>query len=380
MENMLLEEPAAETSISRFAILQPILCCPQARDPLRLVALAQLQARLPDGVQVPPGTVGAFVSESRSKAYPILGRIASFLESDAISLTGEESSHASFLDADGADVKQSVKKWYDEYGWKRSQSGQYYDTALFSQRAPTGHGLYEMSSHLAIVDRLAGGEFVLDAASGAIAHPEYLAYSWFYRYRICVDMSLTALQEADAKIGDAGFCCLADICRLPFRDHTMDGAVSGYTIDHIPASQQLQAVKELFRTLRPGKHVCLIVGVQHSWWHGALVRTCQAVRKVLRLLRIIRPRPPAQAPAVEAAPPPHQLYYHVRRLNWWREAARQLTKTYSLECMRVFTIEEFELLFGDSNRAAKLVRAWETAYPRLAARFSHHCLIDLCKE
>jgi putative transposase len=52
-------------------------------------------------------------------------------------------------------------------------------------------------SHLSILDRLPGGDFVLDAASGAIPHSEQLAFSWFFKSRVCVDMSITALHEAN---------------------------------------------------------------------------------------------------------------------------------------------------------------------------------------
>jgi ubiquinone/menaquinone biosynthesis C-methylase UbiE len=57
---------------------------------------------------------------------------------------------------------------------------------------------------------------------------------------------LTALREADGKLRESDFCCLADICGLPFRDETFGGAISGYTIQHMPDSQQVMAIKELY--------------------------------------------------------------------------------------------------------------------------------------
>jgi ubiquinone/menaquinone biosynthesis C-methylase UbiE len=120
---------------------------------------------------------------------------------------------------------------------------------MFSQASLTGHGFYELSSHLSLLDRFSGGEFVLDAASGPIANPEMVAYSWFYKYRVCVDISLTALQEAATKLEGKGFCCMADICQLPFRDGVFDAVESGYTIQHIAESRQSRAVAELYRVL-----------------------------------------------------------------------------------------------------------------------------------
>ena len=84
------------------------------------------------------------------------------------------------------DITQSVKSWYDQFGWKKNENGVYNDSALFSQTRPIGNGLYELMSHISILDRLPGGDFILDAASGAIPHPEYMAFSWYFTEpRVC---------------------------------------------------------------------------------------------------------------------------------------------------------------------------------------------------
>ncbi len=40
------------------------------------------------------------------------------------------------------------------------------------------------------------GDFLLDAGSGPVQWPEYLTYSEGYRFRVCLDISITALKEA----------------------------------------------------------------------------------------------------------------------------------------------------------------------------------------
>ena len=40
------------------------------------------------------------------------------------------------------------------------------------------------------------GDFLLDAGSGPVQWPEYLTYSEDYRFRVCLDISITALKEA----------------------------------------------------------------------------------------------------------------------------------------------------------------------------------------
>jgi SAM-dependent methyltransferase len=278
------------------------------------------------------------------------------------------------------EVKRGVKEWYDRFGWRRNDRGQYNDSALFSQTRPIGHGLYELSSHLSVLDRLPGGDFVLDAASGAIAHPEYLAFSWFYKSRVCVDMSITALSEADAKLRRRDFCCLADICSLPFRDETFDAAVSGYTIQHIPEAQQVRAITELYRVLRPNAHLCIFTNVVPSRGHEDVVFLLRGLRKGLKMLRLIRPmaaRPTSDAPAPL---PPHALYSFARTVKWWEDVASDLAAQHSIEALRLLNKTEFEQLFGRSNRAAKVLRFVEGALPQWTAGLSAYCLVDICKS
>jgi SAM-dependent methyltransferase len=252
---------------------------------------------------------------------------------------------------------------------------------MFSQDDLTAHGLYELSSHLSLLDRLGGGEFVLDAASGPIAHPEYLAYSWFYRYRVCVDISRTALEEAGRKLGQRGFCCLADVCRLPFREGVFDSAVSAYTIQHIPEAQQACAVTELYRVLKPGGRLCIMSDAVEHWTHYALVMFLRAVRKSLQVLRVLRPSAGAEPPGAKpSSKPPHKLYGFSRDFGWWRKLARDLTGTDRVEVLRLFQKREFELLFGGSIRAAKIVCALENLFRRGAARMGAYLLIDLEKK
>jgi hypothetical protein len=50
-------------------------------------------------------------------------------------------------------VKRSVKDSYDRFGWGKKEQGTYNDTAIWSQKEPVGDGLYEMMSHLSVLNR-----------------------------------------------------------------------------------------------------------------------------------------------------------------------------------------------------------------------------------
>lgn len=357
-----------------FRPLLDILRCPVSRAPLVFMPLPELQREALSRGRIPEAATGAMVSTAAARAYPIIGQVISFLDDDVLEFSSAPA--AALIESPAAAIMSEVKRWYDEFGWKRTSTGEYGDTALFSQQGQTAHGFYEMSSHLSLLDRFRGGDLFLDAASGAIAHPEYLAYTWFYRYRVCVDLSLTALQEAAAKLGNRGFYCMADMCRLPFRDNAFDGIVSGYTIQHIAASEQHRAINELVRVLGPQKPCCIITDLEAS--QGLRRRV---LRKALALLGRAAGTP--DRPAAEHPDPSHpsstSLYCHNRSFGWWKQVLSDLDCDSSLKALRLLSKDEFETRFGDSLTFAKFLRVLETSLPRLLARDCRYILVELSK-
>ena len=87
------------------------------------------------------------------------------------------------------------------------------------------------------------GERLLDAASGPVQYPEYLEYHANFGRRVCVDISESALKQAEAKLGSKGEYVCASILELPLGDATIDAAVSLHTIYHIEKDQQEKAAK-----------------------------------------------------------------------------------------------------------------------------------------
>ncbi len=363
-----------------FAWLEPLLAivsCPRTGRALRpatvpeLDDLLSLQRRGP----IPEGMVGALVAEGSPVAYPILGPIVDFLEQDALHVSGAPENLPRIEDSPSAAIKNDVKAWYDLFGWKKGENGMYGDTALFSQVDRTAHAFYEMDSHLQFLDCLPGGTFLLDAASGPVAHPEYKSYSRHYKYRVCVDISYTALQEAAAKLGQQGFYCMADLCHLPFRDNVFDAVVSGYTIQHIPESDQLQAIGELHRVLAQGRQCCIMTDLRVSL-------TGRITHKLLRTMaggarRSSRVAPGSGQPSAAAQPGP--LYYCPRSRRWWRNALSHLGCAGSAETLRLLEKSEFERLFGNSRTAARILRRLERALPRVSAPFARYGLIRFSK-
>ena len=367
-------------ALDRYRFLQAILCCPVTKGPLTLAGLDDFLSSLSeaDRQRVQPGTIGAFISVAADRAYPLTERVANFLPRDSFAIRAQAREIAPATPDD--DIMHGVKEWYDRFGWKTNESGLYMDSALFSQNRPEGHGLYEMMSHLSILERLPRGEFLLDAASGAIAHPEYLAFSWFYRCRVCVDISQTALLEADGKLRQSDFCCLADICNLPFRDGTFDGAVSGYTIQHVPESGQLPALRELYRVIKPGTHLCIFTSVEYSRLRGRLVSILKSLRKRLKTLGLFRPPPAISCnPETPGMSPPHPLYCFLRKAAWWKAAAREFDRHMLRRNAEVLEQVRVRGIVWDIEPRGESFAPDRNHFSEMDGGSSFYCLVDLRK-
>lgn len=165
-------------------------------------------------------------------------------------------------------LKQQVREFYDEVGWREIGEG-IYQNARFEDLRPVSRD-YIHRCHLRVVRHLMpAGRYFLDAGSGPIQYPEYLIYSQGYQARVCADISIVALQEARKRIGDRkdggqGLFVVADIANLPFQADVFDGVVSLHTIHHLPEEEHVQAFQELYRVLSPGRKAVVVNGWQRT--------------------------------------------------------------------------------------------------------------------
>jgi len=205
-----------------------------------------------------------------------------------------------------SDVKRSVRAFYDELGWRKRDAATYEDAARFEDLRPTSSE-YIRDCYRRVKAHLAPqGHRLLDVASGPIQREEFLEYSEGYRSRVCVDLSMVALQHARERLGGRGLFVVGDITRLPFRDGAFDGVVSVHTIYHVPAEEQASAFRELHRSLATGKTAVVV----YSWGkHSPLMFLFEAVpAKLLSLLRSLGRR---------SAPPGElNLYFQPQSQSW----------------------------------------------------------------
>jgi len=162
-------------------------------------------------------------------------------------------------------TKQQLREFYDQIGWSQVGDG-LYQNARYEDLRPVSRE-YVHKCHMRVKRYLApSGDILLDAGSGPVQWPEYLTYSEDYKYRLCADISITALKEARTRLGDKGLFVVADIANLPFKPEVFDGVVSMHTIHHLPLTEHKRAYMELIRVLKSGKSAAVING-----WHNPLL-------------------------------------------------------------------------------------------------------------
>ncbi len=211
-------------------------------------------------------------------------------------------------------TRQQVREFYDRVGWAQIGDG-LYQNARYEDLRPVSQE-YISRCHLRINRYIPqNGRFLLDAGSGPVQWPEYLTYSAGYQYRVCADISITALREARQRLGEKGLYVVADISALPFADDVFAGAVSLHAIHHVPVEDQPRAYAEIFRTLQPGGSAAIVnawKAPDFMYKIGWMMTAAQFIRRVAaRLKRMLRrekrmaqqPARPQAAAAARSAQP-----------------------------------------------------------------------------
>lgn len=179
-----------------------------------------------------------------------------------------------------SEVKDQVRQFYDQIGWQMESDG-FYQNARYEDLRPVARE-YIHRCHLRVNRYLnPRGRFLLDAGSGPVQYPEYLTYSEGYRYRVCLDISIVALQEARKRLAERGLFVVADVAHLPFKANAFEGAVTLHTFHHLPAMEQQNAYFDLYRVLSPGGRAVVVNG----WTDSPLMRRTQWLVNLMERLR-----------------------------------------------------------------------------------------------
>jgi len=152
-----------------------------------------------------------------------------------------------------------VRKFYDDIGWKEAGQFRFQNTQFEDLRPVSSEYIHRC--HLRVNRFLKpSGKYLLDIGSGPVQYPEYLTYSADYQFRVCLDISLTALQQAGEKLKDHGLFVLADAAHLPFPSNKFDGVVSLHTFHHLQMDDHLEAYREVYRVLKHNGRAVIVNG------------------------------------------------------------------------------------------------------------------------
>ena len=195
-------------------------------------------------------------------------------------------------------VKHQVSQFYDEVGWQ--MEGDVYQNARYEDLRPVS-AEYIHKCHMRVKYHLAPtGKYLLDAGSGPVQYDEYLTYSEGYQYRVCMDLSLVALQEARKRLGEKGIYVKADIANPPFATEIFDGIVSLHTIHHVPAEEKVAVYQGLYRTLKPGRKMVTVDGWTDVPMRGVMDFLMRIANRLRKWTGKERPPMPDSKPASPA--------------------------------------------------------------------------------
>jgi len=182
------------------------------------------------------------------------------------------------------DVKQQVRKFYDQVGWQLESDGLYQNAHYEDLRPVSAEYIHRchgrVGRHLK-----SSGKFLLDAGSGPVQYEEYMEYLGGYQFRVCADISIVALIEARKKLGEQGLYVVSDIANLPFKQEVFEGVMSMHTIHHLPREDHRKAYQELYRVLSPDSTAVVVNGWTDPaliGWLDRLVKTFNRTRRKLR--------------------------------------------------------------------------------------------------
>jgi ubiquinone/menaquinone biosynthesis C-methylase UbiE len=280
-----------------------------------------------------------------------------------------------------SEIKNQVRQFYDQVGWQTESDGFYQNASYEDLRQVSQEYIHKC--HLRVNRHLnPSGRYLLDAGSGPIQYPEYLEYSKGYKFRVCADISIVALQEARKRIVEHGLYVVCDVANLPFRAEAFDGLVSLHTLHHLPMEQHVHAYQELYRTLAPNRTGVVVNG----WYKPPLTVFFNFWMDIYHwLYGVVRPRNKSAAyEAVLAASEQNNVRgTYVRKENaaWLQKEVGGLVPV-SIWCWRSISVRFLRTFIHErlAGRAVLRLVYWlEERAPHFLGRIGQYPLVELSK-
>lgn len=259
-------------------------------------------------------------------------------------------------------VEDTVRGFYDGYGWVGHDAGNGEDAAFrqFRPAYAAYHAAVEQRT-LAAFDGLKGR--LLLAGCGDMPDSHVQIASRFSQLS-CLDISGRALTAAAMKLSRQAEIVRGSVVEPPFPRARFDAVFCAHVLFHIDIDLQEQAVDRMLELLRPGGRLVIVYSNPHS-----PIRVATALVERARRLR------PGQG-----APGPNRpdLYFRRHPLRWWQRFSDRAH--ISIRPWDVIGSRDDRALLWSDRAAARFYGAagrLETRHPKLATRLWQYPLIVL---
>jgi ubiquinone/menaquinone biosynthesis C-methylase UbiE len=257
-----------------------ILKCPVTKEEI-LPANIELIQILNNKINAPEQFANGFVNSSKTIFYPVkqniifLNRHYCIPVSDEIAVNKKMAfdkerifnyyNQVSYINFEGQRIFEDADRWVD-----------FRDFIL----PYTQHGFSNVRKYIQ-----QKGTYFADIACGPVAFKEYVHLADNYEYRICIDLSVNALLEAQYNLGkekQKGIFICADMLELPLKENVCDAVVCHHALFHVQKELQNKAINEMFRVAKPS---CSIAIVYDWFYHSALMNITLGPVQLYRVAR-----------------------------------------------------------------------------------------------
>ncbi|MEJ8841711.1 class I SAM-dependent methyltransferase [Lacibacter sp. H375] len=156
------------------------------------------------------------------------------------------------------------------------------------------------------------GTYFADIACGPVAFKEYVCLADGYANRICIDISVNALQEARhnlKKENQQGIFICADMLSLPLKENVCDAVVCHHALFHVQKDLQLTALKEMCRIAKPATTIAVV----YDWfYHSAFMNIALGPVQLYRIARHYAGK------LYAGMFKKNKLYFYSHSQNWFR--------------------------------------------------------------
>jgi len=350
-----------------FTELEEILLCPLTAESLRYsddISNTKLSNLAPEEMKQVPG----YVNESESCFYPILNNIICLLPQYAITSIHAEANK---------DI-ESVRSFYDQFGWVKNPDNKYNDNKLFVDQRHVADEYRSKTTKRVNNFLNSSGKYILDIASGPVYQEEYKEFSRNFEYRICIDLSIRALQEASQNLEpNHGIFILGDISNIPLKANSCDNVVSMHTLYHVPKEKQAIAIHEMVRVCQPDSKVI----IAYNWgWNSILMNIALFPTRIIRLFgRVIKLLGRGKK----------QDESSLKKLYFYSHGRRFFRRNKPSDSVLEFNIQKslhenfIKLYLGENRRSKKFLKSLfelESKYPSFFGKYGQFPLITLTKK